>query len=205
MKSGLARDFTVRVTRQEDEEERQYSAFYSGIFSVDLNYLLSIMFIPEFKHDDANWSLTIPNNVDQVRSMQEARLFTAALSEIIVTPDSSRAAREERFPQPPPLRSIPETLPRQGIIFYVTPEQFRSFSYELAEIEAQTFSVWGSFPVSQLSHFECIQFITNHIITSAHLADEQRKLIGWPPKRTTYFPSQAKKITFTKTAQLVPI
>ncbi|MGB0384333.1 MAG: hypothetical protein ACPGWR_05860 [Ardenticatenaceae bacterium] len=178
MKSGLNSDFRVQVRKQEDDEDRQFSKFYQGIFSVNLNYLVTITFIPEFTRTGKTWFLDIPDNVDIVHSSQEARLFTAALSDIMVTPDDSRAGQEELIPIPHPPPPIPDFGPQMGVIFYVTAEQFTRFSQELAVIEEQTFSVYGSFAVSKLEHFECVQFILNKVITSEHFSEAHLTMLG---------------------------
>lgn len=178
MKYGFPRDFAVRVRKQEHDEELSVAKFYRGIFSVTLNFLVEIMFIPEFSRQAERWSLDIPDNVDVVHSTQQARLFTAALSEIIVTPDQSRAGQEELYPLAPPLPPIPDVYAKKGVIFYVTPQQFPRISAELAHIAEQTSSVHDFLPLSQLHHLKCTQVILNRIMTSIHFSEKNLRIIG---------------------------
>lgn len=178
MKFGYPQDFAVRVRKQEEDEERSVSRFYRGIYSVSLNFLVHIMFIPPFSHRGKRWALDIPDDIDEVHSVQEARLFTAALSEITVTPDNSRAGQEQLIALAAPLSPVADMATRQGVIFYVTPEQFALFTQELAELAEQTFSIYGFFPVSKLEHLESIKFITNKIIRSHYFSEKNLKIIG---------------------------
>lgn len=178
MKFGFPRDFAVRVRKQEEDEDRSVSRFYRGIYSVALNFLVHIMFIPPFSRPRKSWPLDIPDDIDEVDSVQEARLFTAALSEITVTSDRSRAGEVQLIALAPALSPVADMATRQGVIFYVTPEQFALFTQELAELAEQTFSIYGFFPVSKLEHLESIKFITNKIITSNDFAQKNRKIIG---------------------------
>jgi hypothetical protein len=63
-----------------------------------LNDFVNVIFIPSFPRDKENWSLNIPTYVEYVRSFQEARQFTAALSDYTVTPDNLRAGQQELIP-----------------------------------------------------------------------------------------------------------
>jgi len=181
MKFGFPPDFAVRVRKQEQDEDSSVSRFYRGIYSVAhlrCNFLVHIMFIPSFSRRGQRWSLDIPDDIDEVHSVQEARLFTAALSEITVTPDNSRAGEEQLIALAPPLSPVADMAAKQGVIFYVTPEQFALFTQELAELAEQTFSVYGFFSVGKLEHLESIKFITNQIITSNYFSDKNLTIIG---------------------------
>jgi hypothetical protein len=47
MKPSLKHDFTVSVRHQTWEETRELAEFYQGVYSVILNFLVIIMFVPE--------------------------------------------------------------------------------------------------------------------------------------------------------------
>jgi hypothetical protein len=177
MKFGFPRNFAVRVRNQKEDEDSATAHFYDGIYSVALNFLLPIDFIPEFQRETKRWYLEGPNDVDNIESVQEARLVTAALSEYVVTEDIYHAGQEELIPLtiPPSLSNV---RPEVGIIFYVTPEKFALFSQELAQIAEKTSSVYDYFPVSQLTDFEVIQFILHQVISSTHFSEKSLKIIG---------------------------
>lgn len=188
MKHSFDADFTVQVREQVREQESDFAQFYQGIYSMALNTFVDVMFIPYFSREGKDWPLKIPNNVDIVHSMQEARLFTAALADYIVMPDLSRAGQEELIPQLPSARPYFDTPLDTGVIFYVTPQQFSLFSQELAQIEEQAFGLYDSVRVSKLAHFECIKFINEIIIPSEYFSPENLRMLGGHKQILNSFP-----------------
>jgi len=155
MKASLKYDMSVQIRHQKWEEEEDLAPFYEGIYSVTLNYFTTIMFIPTFSRTKDNWPPTLPDDIDNVHSVTEARLFTAALSEYTVTPDAELAGRQELIPLSP----LTQIGPRMGLVFYVTPQEFACFSQELPLLEQKTPSVRDYMPLSQISAFATIQLI----------------------------------------------
>lgn len=154
------RDFKLHVCREEREVEQEYAKFYRGIFHVLISNFQPITFIPHFLKNKNNWPPLLPENVDLVESHDQARLFTAALADYAVTSDAELAGEEELIPLP----AMSGRDQQMARIFYVTPEQFADFTQELALIEKQTFWVNEYVMLSQVQHFNCIQFILSKII-----------------------------------------
>ena len=178
MKHSFDVDFTVQVREQIRDEDPEFAQFYQGIYSMALNTFVHIMFIPYFLQEVKDWSLRIPDDIDEVHSKQEARLFTAALSDYIVMPDEFRAGQEQLIPLPSPLPPYPDTGPREGVIFYVTPQQFARFSRELAEIEQLAFGIYATVRVSKILHLECIKFINENVMRSEHFSQKSLTMLG---------------------------
>lgn len=194
MKHSFNYDFTVQARRQERDEEPEVALFYEGIYSVALNTFVDVMFIPYFSRDVEDWSLRIPLNIDKVYSWQEARLFTAALSDVTVTPDEYKAGNEELIALPSPHSPSMKIGQEMGLIFYVTNAQFALFSQELAEIEKQAFSLYDSVPVSSIADFESIRFILNRIMICKHFPEESLKILGRHKKMTTSFSTNGYQV-----------
>jgi hypothetical protein len=181
MKLGFRRDFAVQVRHQERDEEEEWGAlFYRGIFSLTLNQLISILFIPNFPRTPQTWPPTILEGVDKVQSETEARLYITESADYVVTPDAFLAGQQEVIPLPPipPLGAIAGTLARRVVVFYVTPQQFARFSRELALIEEQTYWVTQFVRVHNIAHLECIKFIQNCIISSPYFSHNHDGIIG---------------------------
>ncbi len=178
MKHSFDVDFTVQVREQVRDEDPEFARFYQGIYSVALNRVVNLMFIPYFSREVKDWSLRIPDNIDEVHSVQEARIYTAALAEYTVMPDEFRAGEEELIALPPPLPPCPDMGRREGVIFYVTPQQFMRFSQELVEIEQLAFPLYATVRASKISHFECIKFIKDIVITSKHFSENSLRMLG---------------------------
>ena len=153
-----------------------------------LNDFVNIIFIPSFPRNRSNWSLNIADDIEHVRSLSEARQFTAALSDYTVTPDDNRAGQQELIPIPPPPDSdisAPGLRPddmasesQMGVMFYVTPQEFIRFSQELALMEEHTFLLNEYLPFSEAKEFECMQLILNHILTSPHFGEKDSKIVN---------------------------
>ncbi len=181
MKLGFRRDFAVQVRHQERDEEEEWGAiFYRGIFSVTLNQLISILFIPDFPRTAETWPPTILEGVDKVQSESEARLYITESADYVVTPDALLAGQQEVIPLPeiPAFGAINGIEANQVVVFYVTPEQFARFSQELPLMEEQTYSVTQFVRVHKIAHFECIKFIQNCIISSPYFCDNHKRIIG---------------------------
>lgn len=58
------------------------------------------MFVPELEINPDNWPPVLPEDVDEAISETEARLFTAALSDYMVTPNSLLAGKQEKISIP---------------------------------------------------------------------------------------------------------
>ena len=173
-----------------------------------LNDFVNIIFIPSFGRNRRNWSLNIADDIEDVRSLAEARQFTAALSDYTVTPDDSRAGQQELIPIPPPpqipapgYRDDMANESRTGVIFYVTQKEFTRFSQELALMEEHTSSVYDYLPFSEVKDFECMQFILNDMVASPHFAQKDLKTVNRPWSDGFLSPLGLK---FNKIERLVP-
>jgi hypothetical protein len=186
MKLGFKRDFAVQVRHEEgDQPVKSEAVFYRGIFSLTLNQLITILFIPSFPRTPQTWPPTILPGVDEVQSETEARLYITESADYVVTPDANRAGEQEVIPIP---AATPEQQAeiglgfylgaRQVVVFYVTREEFARFSRELALIREDTYWVHDYVRVSTVTDFECIRFIQHDIIESPDFSDDHLRIIG---------------------------
>ena len=194
-------DFKVQVRHQERDEHPSIARFFREIFWMTLNDFVNIIFIPSFPHEQENWSLNITTYVDDVRSLDEARQFTAALSDYTVIPDNSRAGQQEVYPKPPPLPPSRGVGPRTGVMFYVTQKEFTRFSQELALISEHTFELNEYIPFSEAKDFECMQLILDIIATSPDFSQEDTKILNLPWYTRRFAPHTVK---MNKIERLVP-
>jgi hypothetical protein len=88
------------------------------------------MFVPELEINPDNWPPVLPDNVDEVSSETEARLFTAALSDYTVTPKSFLAGTQEIISIPSFNEDMEDSHidSRRGVLFYVSHQEFDAFS-----------------------------------------------------------------------------
>lgn len=201
-------EFKVQVRHQERDEDPSVARFFRGIFWMTLNSFVHVIFIPSFPRERENWSLKIADDVDDVRSLSEARQFTAALSDYTVTPDDDRAGQQELIPIPPPpqisapgFRDEMATESRTGVMFYVTQKEFTRFSQELALISEHTFELNEYIPFSEAKDFECMQLILDIIATSPDFSQEDTKILNLPWYTRRFAPHTVK---MNKIERLVP-
>jgi hypothetical protein len=180
MKPSLERDLTVSVRHQIWEELPEVAEFYQKIYSVTLNFLVAIMFVPEFERTADNWPPVLPENVDNVSTELEARMFTTLLSDYTVTPNSLLAGQQERIPLPLVSEEMKnsDSFPESGVIFYVSPQEFEGFSQELSVLSERMMGVHDYVKLSEIENLEFAKFILYKIIVSPHISAEHLRILG---------------------------
>ncbi|MBD2778898.1 hypothetical protein [Iningainema tapete] len=172
MKPSLLSDFTVSVRHQIWEESPEVAELYRGIYSVTLNFLVTVMFVP-FERTVDNWPPILPENVDEVTSKLEARLFTIALSDYTVTPNSHIKEQQELITLPLVSEEAKlDSLTEIKVVLYVSPQKFEIFSQELSWLAEQTPSVHDYVRISEIENLEIAKFILSDLIGSNHFSAE---------------------------------
>jgi hypothetical protein len=151
MKPSFSSDFTVSVRHQTLEEPPEVAEFYQGIYSVTLNFLVNVIFVPELEIDVNHW-LPMPENVDNVSSELEARLFTLCFSDYIITPNSLKKGQQEIITLASAVEDAKDTHLTSDVrvIFYVSPEEFATFSKELSVLAENTPGVHDYVKISEI-------------------------------------------------------
>ncbi|MBR8835462.1 MAG: hypothetical protein DSM106950_15925 [Stigonema ocellatum SAG 48.90 = DSM 106950] len=172
MKPSPQYNFPVSVRRQTWEEEPEVAPLYQGIFDVTLNHALSVVFVPEFERNANCWPPILPDNVDEITTEIEARMVTVALSKYSVTSNLLLAGLEEIISR------VVWEAPQQGVIFYVTPQEFKVFSAELSILSEQLPAVYSSRQVSEIENLEVTKFLISRILASTYIAEEDLQMLG---------------------------
>lgn len=179
MKVSLERDFTVSVRHQIWEELPEKSEYYRGIYSVNLNFLVSVMFVPGFEINEEEWPPVLPENLDEVSSENEARLFTTALSDYTVTPQTRWAGKAEKIllPSGKEDRENSDINLQTGVVFYVSNREFEVFSQELSALAQQTPGAHDSVKISEIKELEISKFLLDKIVDSPHFSTQDLKIL----------------------------
>lgn len=180
MKRSLDHDLAVSVRHQIWEEAPEVADFYQGIYSVTLNFLVTIMFVPEVERTTDNWPPVLPENVDNVSTELEAKLFTIGLSDYTVTPNSLLAGQQELIHNSLVSEDInnSDSVDKMGVVFYVSSQEFEVFSKELSVLAAQTPGVHDSIRISEIQNLELSKFILSSVIGSPHFAAGDLRVLG---------------------------
>ncbi|WP_226574873.1 hypothetical protein [Microseira wollei] len=143
--------------------------------------------MPEFEITPDKWPPVLPENVDDVSTEIEARLFTVALSDYTVTPNALLAGKQEIIHLP----SVNEDVKnsdidaKRGVVFYVSHQEFEIFSKELSVLANQTPGVQDCVKISQIKEMELAKFILSNIIGSQHFSTGDLKILGMENKSAT--------------------
>ena len=169
MKPSPQYDFTISVRRHSWEEEPEVAAWYEGIFEVTLNFTVNLMFVPALKREP--WPPRLPEDTDAVHTEQEARSIAISLSRYAATPDDSREGTEERF-----ARDWSESGP--GVVFYVTSQEFATFSEELARLADERPSVHSGWKVSEIPQLAVTRWLLTRVLASPSVSAKDLRMLG---------------------------
>lgn len=179
MKLFLERNFSVTVRHQIREELPETAEFYQGIYAVALNFLVYIMFVPELEINPNNWPPVLPENVDEVSSEAEARLFTAALSKYTITPHSLLAGTQEIIFVPCINKNgeYSDSDLEKVVIFYVSHREFDVFSEELVALADRTPGIHDFVRIAEIEELEVAKFMVSIVINSQYFSARDLKIL----------------------------
>ena len=164
-------DFPINIRPYACEVDKQVQPFYEGIIEVTLNFHIAVVFVPEIDKTVSCLRQQVPDNIDNVNSEREARLITIATEFYSVTPNLLLAGQEEVIPS-----SYPGTP--DGLLFYVSPQEFNVFSQELTGLSQRIGRVYNSCKISDIKEYQLAKFILFRVITSRHFRSFDLQILG---------------------------
>jgi len=167
MKPTPKYDFPVGVRRFSLDHVGDAASHYDGIFSVILNHTVSIEFVPELDRSPP-WPPPIPENVDRVASPTEARRTTVSLADLVITPDPTRADSDELISH----------ADGQCVLFYTSPDEFRTLVRELQAIERSLSDIHDTVPISNLAGGRLAGLLLYRILGSKALSADALRMLG---------------------------
>jgi hypothetical protein len=168
----LARyDFPVNIRFHTHEVNKEVQPFYEGIIEVTLNFHIAIVFVPEIDRLASGWPPKLPDNIDNINSEMEARIITIATESYSVTPNRILAGKEE-------VVESSESGCQDGVLFYVTPDEFNDFINELNLLSVEIGRVYNSRKISEIQDNKFAQFILNRVIKSGYFRSFDLKILG---------------------------
>lgn len=173
MKSGPSADYPVSVVPESWEViDSTRTPLYEGIYRVTLNATVDVVFVPDVSAVAPPWSgRRVPENIDDVRTLEEARLMTALVSTYVVTPNDARAGTVERF----------EFDGDQGTVRYVGETEFAQFSADLDALSRIVGSVAPDRTVSDLRAHAVIRFVEAEVVAQPWFAPADAAWLGRAP------------------------
>jgi hypothetical protein len=177
-------DYPVRVVRETNELDDAVSAPYEGIYTVVLNHIVSITFVPDVSAQAPPWDGSqLPVDFDVASTVEQARLEMVLAAHYAVTPNTSLAGEVERFPETwrpasaPPGPPMPDEL-RRGWVRYVTSEEFDGFATELPVFHEVVLGMLSGATVSRLTDFQVMRFIAEQVVAAHWLHPRDARMLG---------------------------
>lgn len=164
----------VNVRRQTVEEHPDRAALYEGIYELHLNRNVSVMFVPTFERTAHHWPPRLPDDLDAIQTAQEARLYTAAMSDYTVTPDDSRAWQVETIPH----EALGDDPWHDGTLFFMSSDFFAVYDRELEALAARTPGLHDGIPISEIQELFVIQFVLGRVLGPPYFSPQDRDALS---------------------------
>ncbi len=164
-------NFPVTITHQIWEEDLSVRNYFEGIYTVCLNHLVEISFIPDVSSiEPNNWSKYIKEDADDISSVVEARIQQIFLSRYSVS--SHPLLIDEVYTHKWGVNNVPES-----IIFYTNPHKLEVFLEEL-KICQESIPKQLGVKVLDISHYNFVSFILEKIVHADHLSKYEKEMLA---------------------------
>ncbi|WP_433333455.1 hypothetical protein [Spirillospora sp. CA-294931] len=176
MKVGPNANFPVKVRHQSEEVFPETAHLYANVFAVSLNVTVDIMFVPDLSGSAPPWDVrTLPQDIDVITTVPQARMVSALLSTYVVTPNARYAGTEESF------GALGDGVDEpSGVVFYVTPAEFDRYRADLDALSEVTSPTFTGEKVNDLREYKVVAFIERRILDSAWLRSQDAITLGRP-------------------------
>jgi len=151
---------------------------YQGIVGMELNHTVSVTFVPDISRHVPPWDeRLLPDDVDRVQTVDEARVATAMLAGYLVTPHPALAGTTDRFTVPP-AEGHEEMGPSTTLVWYVSPHEFDRYADELHRLTGIVGNRHSGITVSQLQEYDVVRFVDREIVGSRLLTPYEAEMLG---------------------------
>jgi hypothetical protein len=184
MKPVPTENFNVKIINEIDEkwELPETAQYFEGIFTAALNYSVFIEFVPEINRTVVGWPPKFNvETVDCETSDLEARIISLYTGSYVVTPNEALAGQEELIPTPRILCGPYANDQRDIVVFYVTPQEFNTFSQNKDELidtpyfPGERDEIWN---ISNIKKYAIGQFICERFLKSKYLGAYNAYILG---------------------------
>lgn len=178
MKVGSDANYNVRIrARAWEEDPGESERLYAGMWTFDLNQVVSVSFVPDLTAVPRPWSVdALPDDIDDFTQAWQVRLVEVLTTSYSVTPDPERAGAEEQFPWPWPGddgRPMPPCT-----VFYVTPEEFERLAADLAELSQVAGNVHSTVRRDEITDHEVVAFVERRVLGSPLFTADHARAVG---------------------------
>jgi hypothetical protein len=163
MKVGPSVDYLVRMAREEWEQVSG-PELYAGSFTVTLQLLVRVAFVPDVSAVAPPWTDDgLPEAFDDIATAPHARVATVLLAPYSVTPNADRAGTTDVLTWPAGADG------RTRVVRYVTPAEFGRFAVDLDRLTGIAGALRPRTRVSELRRYDVVGFLEREIVPAPWL------------------------------------
>jgi hypothetical protein len=178
MKAGFSANYNVRIRACEWDEPPERAPLYTGMYTFDLNQVVSVLFVPDLTDVGPPWSPAgLPEDPAEVRTPQQARLLELLGASYAVTPNQALAGTEERFTWPFEWPYADDPIPR-CTVFYVTLEEFDRYAADLDHLSELAGNIHSGVRRAQVLEHDVVRFMERRILDSSWLTPMDARAVG---------------------------
>lgn len=151
--------------------------YVEGVVEMTLNGMVTITFVP----DVSAWAppfdpAALPDDLDAVRSVRDARLATVLLASYVVTPHATLHGTWQQLPPRagPGGPGAPDHYPG-AVVLWVEPERFAAVEADLVTLSERLGGLHPDVPVSTLRRHPAVRLVESVVLTSPGFADADRR------------------------------
>ena len=172
MKVSPRTDYPVRVVAQEWDEDPAAAQLYRGVYAMVLNHVVEVVFVPDVSGVAPPWDgRQLPPSLDQVSTVEQARLSAALLASYAVTPNDTYAGEIARFRWPPDAEA-------GGVVRYVTAADFDRYAEDLVRLSGIVGNRFPDKTVSDLRGYEVVRFVETAVVAAPWLRPADAAMLG---------------------------
>ena len=177
MKLGVPPNYYVRVDSPAWDRPEDEAAPYQGIYSVDLNRVVDIVFVDDLTGSGPPWTAeTLPPPGTELRDPTHIRLAALLNGNYVVTPNDELAGRDDRFDRP---WGDPDE--REVAVFYTSRATFAGLCADVEDLWEVAGGLHSVVQRDDLLDHPAIRFIEDHVLTSPRLRPRDARALGRSP------------------------
>lgn len=151
--------------------------YVEGVVEMTLNGVVTITFVP----DVSAWAppfdaAMLPDDLDAVGSVRDARLAAVSLADYVVTPHATLHGTWQQLPpRPGPGRPGDPDRHPGAVVLWVDPVQFAAASADLVTLSERLGGRHPDVPVSALRRHPAVRLVESAVLTSPAFSDADRR------------------------------
>jgi len=163
-------DYPVRVRRRSIEAPESVAILYTDVYVVTLNQAVGIVFTPGLSSIAPPFDAeTLPDDLDEIGTVEEARLAAVLSSSYAVIPHAQLAGQA---------RAYDGLSGDRTLAFFVSPADFAQYATELDGLADQLSAFYPPGTVADLRDRAVVQFWESAILGSPEFAAEDAAILG---------------------------